>query len=184
MRTHSTKRTKTWAALDVIQTALDADCTRAAFTTGLTRLPGDAAIPVEQRDTPVYCKCRRGGSDGERGRQRVSRGVSKRLKLPVSLVCEKRPRPITTAGIAELGRQRAQSAGFRDACQSSLCASSQGTDPPAAADCFALWHGTDALSALSPAIDPFHAVVPVKYKLEFPKPRALAMHPSYTANHR
>jgi hypothetical protein len=57
MRTHFTKRIKTWAAVDVIQAALArTDCTRATFTTGLTRLPGDAAIPVEQRGTPVYRK--------------------------------------------------------------------------------------------------------------------------------
>jgi hypothetical protein len=184
MITHFNRGIKTWAAVDVIQTALaGTGCTRATSTAGSTRRPGDAAVAVEQRGTPVYRECRHAGWDAERGRQRASDGISTHAKLLARLVCQERSVPVATDGIAEVRRQRAQSDGLRGAGEPPSCAARQGNGPPAAADCFARCQGTDAISALPSAVDPFHAVVPGKYKLEFPKPLALSMHPSYTMNH-
>jgi hypothetical protein len=90
MRTHFTEGIETWAAVDVIQPAL-------AGT-------GDAAIPVEKRGTPDRTV---------RGRQRASDDMSAHVKLRARLAGERQSGTITTDGIAALGRQRAQSDGFR-----------------------------------------------------------------------
>jgi hypothetical protein len=171
MITQFSKRIKTLAAVDVIQTAFAAtDCTRATSTAGSTLRPVEEAVPAQQRVTPVYRKCRHAGWAGERGRQRASDGILAHAKLLARLVCAKWSGPVTRDGTAGLGRRHAQSNGFRGAGQPLSCAARQATGPPAPADCFARCRGTDAFSALPSAVDPFQAVAAGKYNLEFPKP--------------
>jgi hypothetical protein len=63
MITHFNKSIKTWAAADVIQTALaGTDCTRTTSTAGSTRMPGDGWV-------------------GKRDHQRASAGISAHARL-------------------------------------------------------------------------------------------------------
>jgi hypothetical protein len=186
MLTHFTKRIKAWAAVDLVQTALAGpDCTRAAFTMGLTRPSGDVAIPVEQRGTPVYRKWL-GTLD-----RPVNAAVSARV------TAYRHPQNYSQGWYMRNGPVQSQQTASQNSGPGAL--NPIGSGAPAgslrAQSVKVLGHppprialsggkGTDAFSASPSAVGPFHAVGPGKYKLGLPKRQALAMQSSYAANHR